>query len=188
MRQVLFIRHGATAGNLEKRYIGRTDQPLCDLGRQQALALAGKGLCVHRLFASPALRTVQTAETVFPGMGPTLLADLWETDFGDFEGKTAAELSHDPRYRAWVDAGCRTPCPNGEGIPAFKDRCCRAFLQAMAHAPDNTVTAFVIHGGCIMAILERFVLPKRDFYAYHIANGGLVRCRWEDGHLRIPEE
>ena len=31
MKKLLFIRHGATAGNLERRYIGYTDEPLCDL-------------------------------------------------------------------------------------------------------------------------------------------------------------
>ena len=39
MKTLVFIRHGATKGNLEKRYIGRTDEPLCDIGIGQALKL-----------------------------------------------------------------------------------------------------------------------------------------------------
>ena len=35
MKQLILIRHGATAGNLEKRYIGRTDEALCPLGIHQ---------------------------------------------------------------------------------------------------------------------------------------------------------
>ena len=38
---ILFIRHGQTQGNLERRYIGSTDQPLCPEGRE---ALAGRQL------------------------------------------------------------------------------------------------------------------------------------------------
>ena len=44
MSEILFIRHGSTAGNLEKRYIGRTDEPLCEVGIAQIEALANE-LC-----------------------------------------------------------------------------------------------------------------------------------------------
>ena len=30
--KLTFIRHGKTQGNLESRYVGRTDQPLCAEG------------------------------------------------------------------------------------------------------------------------------------------------------------
>ena len=30
--KIVLIRHGATKGNLEKRYIGRTDEDLCGEG------------------------------------------------------------------------------------------------------------------------------------------------------------
>ena len=33
--KIVLIRHGATAGNIEKRYIGTTDEPLCDTGTAQ---------------------------------------------------------------------------------------------------------------------------------------------------------
>ena len=33
--EIVLIRHGATAGNIEKRYIGTTDEPLCDTGMVQ---------------------------------------------------------------------------------------------------------------------------------------------------------
>ena len=54
--EIIFIRHGATAGNLERRYIGRTDEPLCPLGVEQIEKL--KGLFEpDYLFVSPMLRT-----------------------------------------------------------------------------------------------------------------------------------
>ena len=33
MRRVYLIRHGLTEGNRLRRYIGRTDEPLCAAGR-----------------------------------------------------------------------------------------------------------------------------------------------------------
>ena len=38
--EIVLIRHGATAGNIEKRYIGTTDEPLCDTGMVQACVVA----------------------------------------------------------------------------------------------------------------------------------------------------
>lgn len=60
MIDIFFIRHGATEGNLRRRYIGRTDEPLCEAGIAQVKALQKRRLSVDRLFVSPMLRTRQT--------------------------------------------------------------------------------------------------------------------------------
>ncbi len=185
MRRVLLIRHGATAGNLEKRYIGRTDEPLCEQGIFQIRQLKALGLLADRVFVSPAQRTRQTAGLLFPQIPPVILEDLRETDFGAFEGKNASEMENDSDYRAWVEAGCQTPPPGGECIEDFKARCCRAFCAAMAQTQKGEKAAFVLHGGSIMAILEAFARPRRDFYAYHLENGGFFACRYRQGILRI---
>lgn len=188
MREILLIRHGATAGNLERRYIGRTDEPLCELGVTQALALHEKHFSVDCLFVSPAIRAIQTAQLMFPHVSFTPVEELWETDFGAFEGKTAEELADDPRYQAWVDADCQTPVPDGEAVGQFKERCCKTFSQILEQLPADSTAAFVIHGGCIMAILEAFAEPRRDFYSYHIPNGAYFRCVYQEGYLFIQGE
>lgn len=183
MKTVLFIRHGATAGNLEKRYIGRTDEPLCPLGIEQVKQLRAQDFQADVLFASPMLRTRQSAELLFPERKPILLEQMRETDFGIFEGKTAAELSDNPDYQRWLDSFCLAPIPEGESVAAFKARCCAAFSAAMKQVPENTRAVFVVHGGVIMAILEAYAEPKRDFYDYHISNGHFLRCEYESGAL-----
>ena len=97
MIELLFIRHGATEGNLHHRYIGRTDEPLCEEGVAQVKALQKRGLSVNRLFVSPMLRTRQTADILFPKMPYTVVDGFAEMDFGRFEGKSADELSGAPR-------------------------------------------------------------------------------------------
>ena len=52
MIDILFIRHGATEGNLHRRYIGRTDEPLCAAGIAQAERLRGQNLSADCLFVS----------------------------------------------------------------------------------------------------------------------------------------
>lgn len=185
MIRLLFIRHGATAGNLEKRYIGKLDEPLCETGIAQIDALQKCNLQAGSLFVSPMLRTRQTAELLFPQLPYTLVHDLREIDFGVFEGKTAEELSDCPAYRKWVDSCCLAPIPQGEGVTEFKERCCRAFAEILKQLPDNSTAAFIVHGGTIMAILEAFAAPKKDFYAYHIGNGAMISACFQDGEITV---
>ena len=56
---VYLIRHGKTQGNVERRYIGATDQPLCDQGRAE---LRGRTVpAADRIIVSPLLRCRETA-------------------------------------------------------------------------------------------------------------------------------
>lgn len=183
MKQILFIRHGSTAGNLEKRYIGRTDEPLCDTGIQQILTLQQHHFKPDVLFVSPMLRTRQTAELLFPHMIPQIVEDFRETDFGIFEGKTADELRGCSEYQTWVDSLCLDPIPDGEAVADFKTRCCKAFEKISDTLPEDCCAAFVVHGGVIMAIMEQFDSRKLSFYDYHIGNGNFLSAVWKNDTL-----
>ena len=183
MKQILFIRHGSTAGNLEKRYIGRSDEPLCEAGIQQVLSLKKYDFKPDVLFVSPMLRTRQTAELLFPHMIPQIVEDFRETDFGIFEGKNAEELRNYPEYQTWLDSLCLAPIPGGEAVSDFKARCCKAFYEIVRTLPENCHAAFVVHGGVIMAIMEQFDSQKLSFYDYHIDNGSFLSACWENDAL-----
>lgn len=185
MIDLLLIRHGATAGNLEKRYIGRTDEPLSALGVQQALKLHEQHFQADFLFVSPLLRARQTAEMVFPLLPYTVVDELAETDFGHFEGRTAAELADSKEYQSWVASRCLAPIPGGECVEDFKKRCCDTFREVMSGVPDGASVSLVTHGGVIMAIMETFGQPKRSFYEYHIGNGEAIRCHYADGIISM---
>ncbi len=187
MIDLLFIRHGATAGNLEKRYIGRTDEPLCEQGIAQIRALKGALPQPDHLFVSPLLRTRQSAQILFPHIEGMAVDAFRETDFGVFEGKNYLDLSGDPSYQAWLDSFCQGPIPGGECANHFKARCCQGFRQVMETVPDGSTAAFVIHGGAIMAILEEFVRPKQDFYHYHIGNGQYIQAYYRQGMIYNAE-
>ena len=177
VKNFLFVRHFATRGNVERRYIGRTDEPICESKEPDAGFPRGE----YSLFTSPMLRCVQTAGILFPGRQGTVISDLRELDFGVFEGKTADELADCPEYSAWLDTACTGDIPGGESVAEFKDRACRAFLEIAGHGGDSA--AVVTHGGVVMAILERFGYPERGFYDYHLPNGGTIFRRYEDGKL-----
>lgn len=124
MIELLFIRHGATAGNLRRRYIGRTDEPLCEAGVAQVETLRKQGRSVDKLFVARCCARGRRRNCCSRRCPIPSWTALPETDFGRFEGKSADELSDDPTYQAWVDAMCLTPIPKGESVVGFKTRCC----------------------------------------------------------------
>lgn len=176
--QVMLIRHGQTAGNARRRYIGRTDEPLSPEGIALSEA-AGRDPALREVYVTPLLRTRQTAAILFPNARQIIVDGLREMDFGDFENRSAEEMRDDAAYRAWVDGGCLAPCPHGEGRAEFSARVCAAFLDVMEYANthDGENIAFVVHGGTIMAILEQFARPHGDYYSYGVPNCQGYRCR-----------
>lgn len=165
---ILLIRHGKTAGNLAKRYIGRTDEPLCPEGIA-ALREISYPSC-DMVIASPMVRCRQTAAILYPHRPMRCYDGLRECDFGDFEGKTYRELSDNPDYIKWINSNGTLPFPHGEAHDDFKRRCISAFDRAIAENTFDTA-AFVVHGGTIMAILEAYAFPQRAFYDYQVKNG-----------------
>ena len=63
--RILFIRHGLTEGNLTKKYIGSTDQPLCSEGISELKKKSFERCSL--LVCSPMKRCIQTADIIFPG-------------------------------------------------------------------------------------------------------------------------
>ncbi|MDO5377865.1 MAG: histidine phosphatase family protein [Clostridia bacterium] len=165
----LLIRHGATQGNLEGRYIGcRTDEPLCSKGIQ---ALMTRHMPpVRRVFVSPMRRCLQTAEILFPGVPATAVFDLRECDFGAFEGMNYAELNGRADYQAWIDSGGELPFPGGESRAQFALRSVRAFEECARGFADGE-SAFVVHGGTVMAVMERYARPRGTYFDFQVGCG-----------------
>lgn len=166
--KIIFIRHGKTVGNLEGRYIGTTDESLCEKGIAGIKAMNYPD--VQQVVCSPLKRCTETAEMIYPRVIPIVCDDLRECDFGDFENKNYLELSGNPDYQRWVDSNGKLPFPNGESHVQFKARCISAFDRQLVNS-RNKDTAFVVHGGTIMAILEKYAVPKGSFYDFQVKNG-----------------
>jgi cobalt-precorrin-5B (C1)-methyltransferase len=170
--QITLIRHGATAGNLEHRYVGTTDEELTEDSIRELKENYDRYPQPDCVFASPMRRCIQTAELLFPGCQVQILPDLRECAFGEFEYKNYQELQGDARYQAWIDSGGTLPFPGGESRDTFAARCQEAFLAGcqMARKRGCTSPAFVVHGGTIMAILDRFSSPHQDYFDWQAGN------------------
>ena len=165
---VEFIRHGETALQAEKRYQGRTDEPLSPAG---IAMLQQSGRPVTTVYVSPRLRARQTAAILFPAAEQIVIDAFAEMDFGAFEGRNYREMERDADYRAWVDGGCTGRCPGGESREEFCARVCEAFEKLMYRASGSQELVIVAHGGTMMAALERFGKPTRDYYAWQRPSG-----------------
>lgn len=198
--KIYLIRHSLTAGNLKKRYIGRTDEELCPEGRKLLEDRLQRGLypAADRIFTSPRKRCVQTAQMLYPGQELTVVDELAECDFGSFENKSYDDLKDTREYQRWLDSGGSADFPGGESREGFAGRTLRGFVKALRlcgygygqrgygqcayekrqHAgggqksgPGVFAAAFVVHGGTIMSIMERYAVPKGEYYDFQIGNG-----------------
>ena len=166
---VELIRHGETALQAEKRYQGTTDEPLSPAG---GAVLRPDGRHVPTVYVSPLLRARQTAGILFPEAEQVVINDFAEMNFGAFEGLNYSALEHDGAYRTWVDGGCLGRCPGGESRTEFCARVCEAFEKLMDRSSGSRDLVIVAHGGTMMAVLERFGRPVRDYYAWQRPSGG----------------
>ena len=195
MIKIWLIRHGMTEGNLKGRYIGRTDEHLCQEGKK---ALSEFSYPVpDGLFISPMIRCRETAEILFPRKKFRIMDQLSETDFGDFENKNYRELAGNPDYQAWIDSGGNLPFPGGESREAFRERTLEGFQKVIAICSGENLQSavLIVHGGTIMTLMEAWGRPERDFYSWHVKNGHCYMTEtdetlWQSGRgvLEVKEE
>jgi ribonuclease H / adenosylcobalamin/alpha-ribazole phosphatase len=179
----LLLRHGQTPMSVQKRYAGRSDIPLTDVGLQQAAAaakrLASAGIDV--IVASPLLRARQTAGEVAATTGAAVVTDdgFRETDFGAWEGLTFAEVRE--RWPAEVSAWLADPAvppPDGESFVEVSERVAGALQRVLADRAGQTVL-IVSHVTPIKMLVTTAVLaPPAALYRMHLDVAALCEIDW----------
>lgn len=174
---IILIRHGQTEGNLKKRYIGSTDEPLCTEGMEQIRnnIKENRYPAADLVYTSPLKRCIQTAELIYPDKEPIPVENLRECDFGELENKNYLELWDNAGYQKWLASNGTLEFPSGEKQKDFKKRCRDTFKRIMENSLDQDI-ALVVHGGTIMAILEKYGVPEKGFYDWQVKNGEGYLC------------
>jgi probable phosphoglycerate mutase len=157
--RLLMLRHGQTEHSAQRRYSGRADLPLTELGERQAVAAAARLATtdgVAAVVSSPLLRARQTAVPVATALGvPLNVHDgLTETDFGAWEGLTFAEArTRDPDlHTRWLTDTSVVP-PGGESMDAVHCRVRRVRDQLITEHGAATLIV-VSHVTPIKALLR----------------------------------
>ncbi len=171
------IRHGLTEGNLQGLYMGSgTDSPLCRQGieRLEYLCNTFDYPWVEKLYVSPMKRTIQTAEIIYPDKDYTIVADMRECHFGEFEGRTFTELmTKDPNFATWLDPKSNY-CPvGGEASADFAQRVVMALDDILMDMMKNGIhdAAVVTHGGVIAMLLTILAFPRKPTSEWTSDNG-----------------
>lgn len=187
--EITLIRHFMTQGNIERRYIGTTDEPLLPGQPVRRRYPAAGAVAV-----SPLRRCMETAERIYPDVKKYVCRELRECDFGMFENKNYEELKEHPDYQRWLDSGGKIPFPEGEGMDTFCERCVKGFCNMTGRFIEEgcRTAAFVVHGGTIMAVLDRLAHHEEGFYHWQVKNGEGFRVKldeeqWRRGVRRLTE-
>jgi broad specificity phosphatase PhoE len=209
--QLYIIRHAQSANNAINDSKDRTqDPPLTDLGRRQAEIVADylanglplderlfpgrnlngstpRGFGISRLYCSPMLRTLQTAQPISAalGMAPEVWVDIHEhggifLEYADergvvgFPGLTRREIaeqfSHYVLPEAITDQGWYNPAHGMESEEASMERAIKVAASLREQSATQDHIAIVTHGTfanhLIKAIFDQ--LPgRRQFYHHY---------------------
>jgi probable phosphoglycerate mutase len=115
------FRHGQTAWSVTGQHTGRTDIPLTEHGREQALALRDTVSQINfsLVLVSPLSRAKESATLAGFKSAMTICDDLAEFDYGEYEGLTTDQIREKaPGWTIWND-----PCPGGESLQDAARRC-----------------------------------------------------------------
>lgn len=181
LRQLYFIRHGETEWSLSGRHTGRTEVPLTSHGEDQARDVGAglRNLCFSQVLTSPRQRARHTCELA----GLTPLAeidpDLSEWDYGQYEGRTTAQIrTRRPGWNVYRDG-----CPGGETPAQVSDRADRV-IASLAAAEGKIALFSHAQFGCVLA--ARWIgLPVNKGQHFSLGPASLNILGFNPGHPEI---
>ena len=182
--RVTAIRHGETAWNVDTRIQGHLDVPLSAVGRRQAerLAEALADEPIAAIYASDLTRAWETAQYLGRALGKEVIKEtgLRERGFGEFEGKTFAEIEVQlpEQSMRWRKRDPEFAPAGGESLLALRSRVLEAAGRLAAQHPGELI-AMVAHGG-VMDVLYR-AATRLDIQAprsWALGNAAINRLLW----------
>jgi 2,3-bisphosphoglycerate-dependent phosphoglycerate mutase len=182
--RIIAIRHGETSWNVDTRIQGQLDIPLSATGRWQAGRLAEvlRDEPVAAIYASDLARAWETAQYLGRARGIEVTKEeaLRERGFGDFEGKTFAEIEAllPEQSMRWRKRDPEFSPAGGESLLALRGRVVAAAERLAARHPGELI-ALVGHGG-VMDVLYR-AATRLDIQAprtWALGNAAINRLLW----------
>jgi probable phosphoglycerate mutase len=166
VKRLVLVRHGQTEWSSTGKHTGRTDVPLTPEGEKQARFLGQRlgrlGVQPLRVLSSPRLRALDTARLAGFEV-PEVTHLLVEVDYGEYEGRTSAEIRAErPDWDLFSDGS-----PGGETLVHAADRCARLIDDIAPEDGDGDVVLFA-HGH-ILRVLAVTYLGQDPEEARHLA-------------------
>lgn len=180
--RVLLVRHGRTASNASKRWQGRTDIPLDDVGLAQAARTAAVlprvAPAVTRIVSSDLSRARDTAIPLAKafGLGLTLDPRLQEVWAGEWENLEREEVRRGwPEDLARWEVGDDIRPGGGERLSDAGRRVSTA-IEDLASSTDSGALVIVAHGGVLRGAIQLLL----GFEYGQLAVGVLSNAAWAE--------
>jgi probable phosphoglycerate mutase len=177
MTAVLAVRHGETEWSASGQHTSRTDIPLADGGREEARLVASvlQGRTFGLVLCSPRQRAVETCQLAGLGERMTVDRDLAEWDYGEYEGRTTADITAErPGWSMWTDG-----YPGGETIEEVAARADRVVARCRAASGEGDV-AVVAHGHILRVFGARWIgRPPTLGQALMLSTASISELGWE---------
>lgn len=177
--EVYLARHGETEWTVSGRHTGRTDLPLTARGERNAAALAGRlrGVPFDAVLTSPLLRARRTCGLAGFADRAALAPDLVEWDYGDYEGRTSAEIRAErPGWEIFRDG-----CLGGEGPDAVGVRADRVIAR-LRQPPAGRILLFG-HAHFFRVLAARWImLAVSDARHFVLSTAALSILGYEHSH------
>ncbi len=153
------IRHGLTKCNVEKKYNGKLDEDINEIGILQAKKAqkAIKNLDIDLIICSPLLRTKHTCDIINVNNVPVIFDKrIEERDCGIYTGKDLGEFYNTDYWNYYSKAKV-------EGLETIQDlfKRIKLFLDEIKEKYKDKNILLVTHGGIARAVYFYFnELPK----------------------------
>ncbi len=173
--KIHLIRTGSTSANPWKRYVGQSDIPLCDKGREALEQLRQEFTYppVQAVYASPLGRCIETADILYPDHQPIVVEGLKDMNLGTFEGKTFDELRGEEAFSRWLADSFKNTAPGGEKTEDFTARVVTALDGVVRQMMERKTqsAAIITHGGVVMSLMAAIALPRLPLHQWAANNG-----------------
>ncbi len=180
---VILARHGQTASNREKRFVGCQDIPLDEVGQHQARLLAERlaEISFDGVYASSLSRAIDTATAL---QTPTIDSDLDELNQGVLEGQASHVLATQfpELLAAWQADPKNTRIPGGESLGDVQLRATAALQRIVESPPTPKTVAVFTHQMALASILCAITdSPLTEYQALCHRNAAFSVLSWQEG-------
>lgn len=168
LQRIVFLRHGLTLPQQQRRYCGHADPPLAPEGRRHITRLRETRAWPGTVVCSDLRRSIETASLLLPRVSPRIRPEWREINFGAWEGLT------------WEETGCKDPdllrhpdfCfPRGETMARLQSRVERGLRDVLRMAAEECLV--IAHQGSIAAAFTLLLqTPLPTLWNYSLPCGG----------------
>jgi broad specificity phosphatase PhoE len=163
-RDVVFVRHGETDWNREKRVQGSKGASINEAGREQAKGLARLlwEVPLQAVYSSALPRALETASYVAGPHSLGVVTDprLNEIHHGTWEGLAESELPDLELYRRWREDPSAHVLPGAEPLQAVHDRAVAAMREILGRHREGEGLVAVVSHQIVLALLKCYILDR----------------------------